>query len=253
MTDAAFPIQGGEHLSFDFFAPDTGGPHPLVVFLHGGGWISGDKTMYSDEAEWLADQGYACACISYRLAPLYPFPAPVADCQSFVRFMRENASQFSIKPDQIAAMGNSAGGHLALMLGLCKESFDGGPADGSQCANAVIDVCGITDFRAPQTSHFPIAFSFLEQFIPTILDPESKETQQASPIVYASADAVPCLVLHGDEDDVVPIDQSRLLAKALGSKAKYVELEGEAHSFSYVGWNTIRREYTAFLKEVFGS
>ena len=123
LPDQKYPVEGGE-LGFDFFRPEGEGPFPLVVFLHGGGWISGDRTMYRDEAIWLAPQGFACACINYRLAPLYPFPVPVADCQAFVRFARTNHETLAIDPNQITAMGNSAGGHLALMLGLCPGRFD---------------------------------------------------------------------------------------------------------------------------------
>lgn len=247
-----FSTAGGETLRYDFFAPDHRAP--LVVLIHGGGWISGDRTMHRDEAIWLAEQGFAAACVSYRLAPLYPFPAAVADVQSFVRHAREQAAELNIDSDRIAALGNSAGGHLALMLGLCPIAFDGGASDGSFRANAVVDICGITDLRNPHVIHHPISISFLEEFMGTHFEEGDERWSAASPITYARSADTPVLILHGTLDDVVRIDQSDALARSLvaaGADVNLIEMEGEGHSFTWEAWSEMRGHYLAFLKRVF--
>src|SRR4029077_5650098 len=90
---------------------------PCIVVIHGGGWGTGDKTRFAAIAARLAEQGFAAACIGYRLLPEVEFPAPVVDCKAAVRWVRANAAQHGIDPDRIGAIGGSAGGHLVAMLG----------------------------------------------------------------------------------------------------------------------------------------
>ena len=248
LPDQKYPVEGGS-LSFDFFRPDGDGPFPLVVFIHGGGWISGDRTMFRDEAIWLAPQGFACACIDYRLAPLYPFPVPVADCQNFVTFIRGKSEELKIDPNRITAMGNSAGGHLALMLGLCPNRFDSfdGPFER---VSSVVDICGIADMSDPSQVHFPIATTFLEQFMDGGFVGREDIWKSASPLSYLDQAQGRFLVIHGSNDDVVPTSQSERLAEELVSRdvqCRLVVLPGEAHSFTLDGWGHIRKEYVTFL------
>src|SRR5436190_24123355 len=92
---------GGIPLRYDFLRPAAPGIHPLIVFIHGGGWISGDRTDFRTVADVFVKQGYAAALIQYRLAPLHPFPAAVEDVQAFVRYARENAEELGIDPNRI--------------------------------------------------------------------------------------------------------------------------------------------------------
>lgn len=249
LRDQNYPVDGAM-LSFDFIRPDGEGPYPLVIFLHGGGWISGDKTMYRDEAIWLTGHGFACACIEYRLAPLYPFPIPVADCQAFVKFAREITPVLAIDPNNITAIGNSAGGHLALMLGLCETSF-GEDKGAAERVNAVVDICGIADMGDPSDVHYPLAMQFLEQFMDGGYEGRENVWSAASPLNYVSQAQGRFLIIHGAEDEVVPVTQSRRISEGLSAKGvpcKYVELPGESHSFSYPAWEKIRFEYLNFLK-----
>jgi acetyl esterase/lipase len=236
----------GFDLEFDLVHPG-GGSAPLVVFLHGGGWISGDRTMYAEEVEWFVSQGFAAAAIEYRLAPLYPFPAAVEDAQEFLRFVRSEAGRFGIDGSRVAAFGNSAGGHLAAMLGV---GYKGG-----ERANAVVDVCGITDIRNPDTTQFPISMSFVEQFMGGHYVGLEQSYADASPLVYVDSSACPFLIVHGTDDDVVPIDQSRKLDAAFkesGVSSRLIELPGEGHSFTYAAWEKVREEAVMFLRGVLG-
>ncbi|MES1228133.1 MAG: alpha/beta hydrolase [Armatimonadota bacterium] len=226
---------------FDFFRPDTEEAVPLIVLIHGGGWISGEKLVYRDEALWLAQQGYAAACISYRLAPLNPFPAAVEDVQSFIRFARSGEHEFNIDPERIVAFGNSAGGHLACMAGLCETEI--GTDKLAERPNSVVSLCGITDIRGYEKTHFPISFSFVEQFMggPERDDPELYA--QASPLTHVTETAPPFIIVHGTDDEVVPVDQSRALYSSLcsaGIPAQLHEFGGEGHSFTFEAWLRIR-------------
>lgn len=254
-----YDAPGGLPLDFDFFRPNHDDVLPLVVFTHGGGWISGDKTHFHEEAFFLCDNGFACACISYRLAPLHPFPAAVEDSQNFIRFARANAEKLMIDPNRIAAMGSSAGGHLAAMLGLCDELIgaDHHPewTKFSPKVNAVVDFSGITDLTAPREQHLPIAWSFLEQFMGAPFEDNEDLYQKASPIFHVSKTDAPFLIVHGDMDDVVPIDQSVRLQQALsavGVSSELVVLPGEGHGFSLEVWDEVRQIYLGFLKRTLG-
>lgn len=250
LRDQKYPVEGGS-LSFDLIRPNGEGPFPLVVFLHGGGWISGDRTMYRDEAVWLAPQGYACACIEYRLAPLYPFPTPVADAQAFVQFAKANAAELAIDPEQITAVGNSAGGHMALMLGLCPTMLNATDAT-IDPVNSVAAICPICDMEAPADVHFPIAMTFLEQFLDGPYSGNEETWRRASPMSYARPTDTRFLIVHGSDDDVVPVDQSRRMAATLEEHrcdVEYIEMPGEMHSFTYPGWERIRGELVRFLSQ----
>lgn len=228
-------------LLFDLVLPDGDGPFPLLVFLHGGGWISGDRTMYAEEAEWFAAQGWACACIDYRLAPLHAYPAAYDDVVAFLRFIQERGTQFNISPDKIVLFGNSAGGHLAALAGLRNPEL----------VQGVVCVSGISNLDHPEATHFAIAWSFVEQFMGGPYAGSESLYKEASPILHVSSGAPQLLVIHGTSDDVVPCEQSEKLARALsevGASSRYLPLPGEGHSFTWEGWTRIREETLAFLR-----
>ncbi|MCH7904071.1 MAG: alpha/beta hydrolase [Armatimonadetes bacterium] len=246
----------GFPLRYDFFRPNSQDELPVVIFVHGGGWISGDRQMYRDEAIWLANVGYACALFDYRLAPLSPFPAAVQDAQSFVRFIRNHSSELGVVPDKVIAFGNSAGGHLAAMLGLFHETF-GAPNDPKEhLVNGVIALSAITDIRKPSESQFDISLSFVEQFMGGPLKGREDLYASASPVAHVNDDACPFLIVHGSEDDIVPPSQSSNLHAALllaGGESRLIQLEGEEHSYSPTGWQAIRDAYLAFLGSTVGA
>lgn len=249
IADLAYAERSGLPLDLDLLVPAEAEQRPLVLFVHGGGWISGDKTMYAEEAEWLAEQGYASACVSYRLAPLATFPAPIADLQDAVQFLRKVARDHGAGNGKIISIGNSAGGHLSAMLGLCDTYYGTGEPDKFK-VDAVVSICGITDMRNVRECHLPISWSFLEQFLGTLDD--DTLCAAASPITHVSQVDAPFLLIHGDQDDVVPVQQSVALAESLREAGVEVQLEimrNEFHSFSFDGWMRIRELYLAFLKQ----
>jgi acetyl esterase/lipase len=244
----------GEHLFFDLFRPSSTSITPLVVFFHGGGWISGDKSMYHDEALWLADKGFTCACVEYRLAPQHPYPAAVADAQRFIQYARLHANQLRVDPYQIIAFGNSAGGHIASLLGLC-DPYLGSDSNPdldkiSPKANLVIDICGVSDLTKPDTKHFPLSWAFFEQFMPCTYEENKALWEEASPLFQVNPQGARFLIIHGDQDDLVPVQLSQKFYEALqetGVEAEFYTLAGEGHSFTRKSWNKIRELYLRFL------
>ncbi len=246
--EPVYASPGGIPLRFDFLRPSSGNTHPLIVFIHGGGWISGDRADFRDVAEAYVAQGYAAALIQYRLAPLHPFPAAVEDVQSFVRFARENGSELDINPDRIASFGSSAGGHLALMLGVSDEPVNGT----SSRVQTVIDFCGLTDLTNYRERHFDISWSFLEQFMAEPYEGNEELFRKASPLTLVDAKSAPTLIIHGEADDIVPIAQSEALAAALASHKvphKFIRVPGEGHGFSTAVWPGLEKATLEFLKE----
>jgi acetyl esterase/lipase len=245
LIDQPYHDVAGMQLRFDMFRPNTDVVLPLVICIHGGGWISGDKESYRDVALGLVQAGFAAAIPQYRLAPLHPYPAAIEDIRTFVAFCRENAANWHVDPSKLASLGNSAGGYLAAMVGVGPSGYR---------VNAVVDICGITDLRDPRETHFPISWSFIEQFLPDTYEGNEAVFEGASPVCLVNSECPPFLVFHGEADDVVPVSQSEQLVQALrskGVKVDYHPFPNEDHGFSGGSWPRMELTYTAWLKKVF--
>ena len=219
---------------------------PAIVCIHGGGWVSGDRSDMHEVAQYFSEKGFAAFCPQYRLAPLYSYPAPVEDIETFIKYLRENSEKLNILPESIGVIGNSAGGYLAAMAGLA--------TDPASRANAVVDICGLTDLTNYRESHPPISWDFLSQYLSGAAG-EDPRWIEASPLYRVSAGAPPFLIFHGEEDDVVYVDQSVRLAEALKNAGASVELErlpGEGHSFAMPGFTKILEKSTDFFKSHLG-
>ena len=140
-----------QHLQLDMARPSTAsGPLPAIICIHGGGFRAGSRDGYLGLIQQLAGRGYVAVTVSYRLAPKYPFPAAVHDVKAAVRWLRANAKKYNIDPNRIGATGGSAGGHLALYLGVTGDvaaiEGDGGNAGPSSAVQCVVNVYGPSDF-----------------------------------------------------------------------------------------------------------
>ena len=123
--DVEFSNPNGEHLTLDLSRPkSTEGLSPSVVCIHGGGWAKGNKAPWDAFCRTLARHGYTAVSVSYRLAPKYRFPAQLDDARAAVRWLRENADRLKVDPKRIGTIGDSAGGHLAMMLGTTGDEAD---------------------------------------------------------------------------------------------------------------------------------
>jgi acetyl esterase/lipase len=223
-------------------------PMPAVVWLHGGAWFLGDKLPC--RALPLIDHRFVVASVNYRLSSSAPYPAQIQDCKGAVRFLRAHAAQYHIDPNRIGVWGESAGGHLAALLGTSGgaaelEGTVGGNLDRSSRVQAVCDWFGPTDltqFTAEATAngHPPGRFDsyVMRAFLGGDPAAHMDLITLANPLHFLpagrAADVPPFLIMHGDRDRTVPIAQSRLLADALvhgGVPTTFRVVVGLGHGF----------------------
>jgi acetyl esterase/lipase len=237
-NDVVFTKAGDTELRLDLAMPQDGdGPFPAVLCLHGGGWVGGDRTQMAQTIRVLAGRGYVAVSPSYRLAPKDHFPAPVEDCKAAVRWLRANAKKYKIDPDRLGAVGYSAGGHLACLLGVTDKADDlegsGGNPDESSRVQAVVSFFGPTDLSKRWWAK-EVETANLVPLLGGTLEEKPATYKQASPAAYVNKNAAAFLFFHGTEDKTVPLSQSQALAdklKEAGASARLVALEGEGH-----GW-----------------
>jgi acetyl esterase/lipase len=217
----------GVSLKMDVYYPEVADKAvPVILYVHGGAWISGDKSN-GEGAEFipeLAARGYIVAAVNYRLAPEYKFPAQIEDVKCAVRHLRANAAKYGIDPSLIGAVGASAGGHLVALLGTSDPSsgLEGscGYLDESSRVQAVADLCGPTDLAVLL---FDVDYvSWVEQYYDTAAeqvlgtrDPNAEIVSKLSPVTYVTSDDPPFLIIHGDEDILVPLSQAEILYNQL--------------------------------------
>lgn len=243
----------GIALKMDIYYPSSADARwPAAVYVHGGGWSKGDKADGAGALEIPALQsaGFLAAAVNYRLAPEHPFPAMIEDVKCAVRYLRAHADEYNLDPDRIGAWGGSAGGHLVNLLGTTDESagFDVGEyLDQSSRVQAVVDMFGPSDLTVPFEGGYESASRVFDGF----------DAALASPVTYVTPDDPPFLLLHGDSDKLVPIEQSEILLAALqaaGVPAELVTVKNAGHSFKPTGSGPIspsRRQITQRVVEFF--
>lgn len=228
----------GTELKLDLAMPAEGeGPFPALVCIHGGGWRSGSRKDMAKTIEALARRGYVAVSVDYRLAPTATFPAQLQDCKAAVRWLRANADRYHINRDRIGAMGFSAGGHLACLLGVTRKEDGlegtGGNEEQSSAIQAVVSLAGPMDFTQ-RTWTEEMEKDLLQPVVGASFAHRPDLYRRLSPVSYVTKNAPPCLLFHGSEDQLVNIRHSRIMVdrlRAAGADAQLVELEGEGH-----GW-----------------
>ncbi len=231
----------GHDLKMDIYYPKVADELvPAVLYLHGGAFIGGDKAEVFDVNE-LAARGYLVASINYRLAPNYLFPAQIEDAKCAIRYLRGNAKRLGLNTDRIGVFGYSAGAVLAALLGTTDSSagFDGpgGWIDQSNRVQAVVEISGISDFASLNNGSYRHTLDQL--FGESNYD--SEKLYCASPIKYVSKNSAPFLIVHGDQDNVVPLEQARVLYSRLQScnvPANLIVMNNVGHYWDYsaTGW-----------------
>jgi len=226
----------GEPLLLDVVRVPAPGLRPAIVFIHGGAWRSGDKSDFRSLAQGLAQRGYVCFAVNYRLinATDHHFPAQLDDVQRAIRWIRANASRYGVDPNRIGALGGSAGGHLVALLGT-EETRDNQPRELSTYSSrvqCVVDMSGPTDLTARFPSTPADARKLVHDFMDGTPEQKSQLYQLASPLFHVDHATVPFLIFHGVLDPLVPVEQSRRFAAALqknGVPVTYIEFPDEGH------------------------
>jgi len=232
--DVVYARYGGAELRLDLYRPD---PRPAgqlagIIAIRGGGWRAGDKNGF---ASALVEHGFAVACIEYRVLPAWKFPAAAHDAKAAVRWMRSEGKRYGINPNAIGAIGGSAGGHLAALLGTSHKVAElegaGGHEGVSSRVQAVVAMAPITDLRS-----FAAGRNGEFEFLGATTGEKPEVWRLATPATHVDRDSAPFLLLHSKADRTVPYSQSTEMQKhlkAAGVRGDMFLLEEAGHAF----WN----------------
>jgi len=248
--DLVYAEIDGKTLQIDLYMPrdvPEGTRPPIVLWMHGGSWMFG--THHDCRIDWLAEEGYAVASVAYRTSLEAKWPAQLEDSRTALRWVRENADAYGYSADRIAAAGMSSGAHVALMLGL--DEADGGTPG----LDAVISYYGPTDLK--DLSNDYVFADWPGYPIRNLLGSSVKEDPDraigASPYYRINPAAPPVLLIHGEDDFVVPVAQSTRFHEAyvdanLDSQLVMVADAGHYGGSQYFGRNGPRKPVLEFLR-----
>lgn len=223
--DVLFASPGGHDLRMDLYVPTTANPAPVVLWIFGGGWRFGSKGYHVNVRD-LTSVGIAVASIQYRMSGTAVYPAQLEDCRTAVQWLRVNGTRYGIDPERMGASGESAGGHLAALLAA---------AEGKSRIQAVCALYPATDLISLGRKY---AKTFKRGSINKLLvgpiEQKLALAAEASPINHVSAALPPFLIIHGEGDGIVPLEQSKRLFRALADAhvaAHLMVLPGKGHWF----------------------
>jgi acetyl esterase/lipase len=261
--DLVYRSSGRERLTLDVYRSDDSRwrardhpRRPAVLAIHGGSWIGGSKSEYGRQVSRLADHGYVVFAVEYRLArPGSPsWPAVLDDLREAVRWVRSHADDWQVDPARIVALGSSAGGHLAQLLGT--ESIDSTSGGISSRVQAVITFYGPSDLAELLASR-SLKNDPLLLLVGANPPDGSHELREASPRSHVTVQTCPMLLIHGTDDAWVPPGQSRLMAERLSESGvihRLILVEGARHGFEFQVGVPERRDLLpdllAFLEDV---
>ncbi len=250
LRDLEYARPDGKPQLLDLYLPEKAGPSlPVIVWVHGGGWNAGSKDRCP--GLWLVPAGYAVASINYRLSTEAQWPAQINDCHAAVRWLRANAANYNFDSARVAAWGGSAGGHLVALMG----TLD---APSAERVQAVVDWYGPSDLLtmppnvlSEKRTRGDLAKANGAQLLGGIVMDRPDQAKSASAIYHASKDDPPFLLMHGDADPQVPLEQSQRLYEALknnGVPATLHILKGAGHG----GPQFSTPEAQQMIREFFG-
>ncbi|MFH1785357.1 MAG: alpha/beta hydrolase [Candidatus Micrarchaeota archaeon] len=205
-------IHYGSHRQqvFDFYAP-TNASNTLVILVHGGAWIAGDKNYMSEIAQYFADEGYSVVNMNYRLALVEKYPAPLEDLAMVINYIETNKTKFKLQDNyQIILIGHSAGAHISTLYGLKESEF------GTRNVDKIVGIAGPYDFVVLENQK-SVSFA-----LNLFLGQTSKK--DASPVwQIKDNETTNYLLVHGMDDELVPLSQLTSFETALNSKNVPVE------------------------------
>jgi acetyl esterase/lipase len=231
---------------------------PLIIFVHGGGWLGNDK--YADigymkkTAAEMVSSGFALASIDYRFSTQAIFPAQIQDCNRAISFLFDNADKYGLDKDRIAVMGFSAGGHLASLIGLSKnnnvENFFMTGTTKTFNIKAVVDFYGPAELTLFPGNNDPKSPESLLIGAAPLVRPDLAKA--ASPVTYVDKNDPPFLIIHGEKDDIVSVKQSQLLSawlKVVGVQNELITVKDAPHFGVMFDVDDVRNKVMSFLKK----
>jgi acetyl esterase/lipase len=247
----AAPI-GYRPLQLDLWVPESEAPPPLVVWVHGGGWMFGDRRYLPETLrpnqlfEAVVAAGLAVATIDYRHSKEAVYPAQLHDAKAAIRYLRAHAGELGVDTARVGMWGESAGGHLAALVGLTGHRADlegpRGVTGPSSAVDAVVDGYGVSDVPSMPRRDTPPPEMVARLHPDLLVEPldvllagvDDATVADASPTTHVRPDSPPFLFVHGDADWLVPIKQSELLAERLaeaGVATDLIRVPGAGHIF----------------------
>lgn len=234
IPDVVYGHKAGMALTFDVIRPQKQNGAAVLFMMSGGfvsTWVPPEnfvKSNASPNFRALVEQGYTLFIVRHGSSPQFKVPEVVADVRRAVRYIRTNAADFGIDPSRIGVCGGSAGGHLSLMLGLASDEGSSDAAD---------EIDRASDRVAAVVAYFPPVdlndFMSMKDRFPA-LDFDAKLIESVSPVFHVSADDPPTLLIHGDKDDLVKLDQSQRISAELEKSHvpfRLIVIEGAGHGF----------------------
>ncbi len=267
ITDVAYgaslPGDKGRRNLLDIYLPEASGERrPVLLQIHGGAWIIGDKREQAlPLMNHLASRGWVCFSINYRLSPQATFPDHVVDVKRALAWIRENAAEYGGDPDFICVTGGSAGGHLTALTALSAGDlrFQPGFEAADTSVSAAVPFYGVYDWldRAGDRGSQSMAPFLTERVLKASPESDRELWEAGSPITHISSDAPPFLAIQGTHDTLVYVEEARTFMRALEEKSQeatlYLEMTGAQHAFDM--FHSVRsacavRAATAFLEKV---
>ncbi|MEO8405279.1 MAG: alpha/beta hydrolase [Chitinophagaceae bacterium] len=256
----AYAEADGKKLLLDLYMPGAKRNPYLIVWVHGGAWSGGSKEK---PPLGLLPAGYALASINYRLSGEAPFPACIYDIKAAIRFLRGNAGKYGYRADKITIWGSSAGGHLVALAGVTNNDpyYEGNLGDykkESSSIQAIIDFYGPSDFTTILTQSTPHGLSVRVPALTALLGKPVEQVpelaRKASPVFHVDSTDPPLLIVHGDQDIQVPVNQSIELMEVYKKKKLPVQLEfiaGAGHGGAVYDTEEVLGIVKKFLADLF--
>jgi acetyl esterase/lipase len=235
---------------------DRDGRAPVLLQVPGGAWMVGSKRQQAYPLmSHLAELGWVCVAINYRLSPRSTWPDQIVDVKRALAWTKEHIAEYGGDPDWVAITGGSAGGHLSSLAALTANDpqFQPGFEDADTSVRAAIPFYGLYDFTRSDAIH-PLMAPTLAKYVFKLRRAELREAfRAASPITYVSAEAPPFFVLHGRNDSLIPVEQGRAFSARLREVSRrpvvYAELPFAQHAFDIFG--SARATHAALAVEQF--
>jgi acetyl esterase/lipase len=235
---------------------DRGGKAPVLLQVPGGAWMLGGKRQQAYPLmSHLAELGWVCVAINYRLSPRSTWPHHIVDVKRALAWVKEHIAEYGGDPDWVAITGGSAGGHLSSLAALTPNDpqFQPGFEDADTSVRAAVPFYGLYDFTRNDAIH-PLMAPTLSKYVFKLRRPDLMDAfRAASPITYVSPDAPPFFVLHGRNDSLIPVEQARAFSKRLREVSRqpvaYAELPFAQHAFDIFG--STRAAHAAVAVEQF--